>query len=269
MFLAACVQLSSHSDAEASLAQAEALVRRAAGHGAQLVVTPENTNFLGPHEEKVRRAEPLDGPTVSRLAELARALRIHLLVGSVNEAAEGETTRCHNTSVLLGPDGDRLGHYRKIHLFDVDVSDDVRFQESKTVAAGTEPVVVDTALGRIGLSICYDLRFPELYRALVARGAEILAVPSAFTATTGQAHWHALLRARAIENQAWVLAPGQVGHHDDRGLRHSYGHSLVVDPWGTVVAEAPDGPGLCLAEVDVSRVAQVRRAMPVAQHRVL
>lgn len=269
MFLAAAVQMTSTSDASASLELAETLIRRAASRGAQLVATPEATNFLGPHADKVRRAESLDGPTVSRLAELSRELGIHLLVGSINERAEGDPDRCHNTSVLLGPDGDRLGAYRKMHLFDVDHSDAVRFKESDTVVPGDRPVVVDTPLGRIGLSICYDLRFGELYRALTEAGAQILAVPSAFTATTGEAHWHPLLRARAIENQCYVIAPGQVGHHDDEGLRESYGHSLIVDPWGQVMATASSGPGLALAEIDLSRVAAVRRGMPVAQHRRL
>jgi len=269
MFLAAAVQLTSTSDAEANLQTAEALIRRAAGHGARLVVTPENTNFLGPHHDKVRRAEPLDGPTVSRLSALARELSIHLVVGSVNERAEGDAQRCHNTSVVLGPDGSLLGAYRKIHLFDVDVSDTVRFAESDTIAPGDGLVVVDTPLGRLGLSICYDLRFPELYRGLVERGAQILTIPSAFTLHTGKDHWRPLVRARAIETQAFVIAPGQVGHHDDAGLRQSWGHSLIVDPWGAVLAEAPDGPSLALAEIDLGRIESVRAGMPVARHRRL
>jgi predicted amidohydrolase len=205
---------------------------------------------------------------VSRLADLARNLKIHLLVGSVNEASE-DPNRCYNTSILLGPDGDILGKYRKIHLFDVDVSDDVRFKESDTIVPGREPVVVPTALGTIGLSICYDLRFPELYRALVDQGAQILAIPAAFTLTTGRDHWHAMMRARAIENQAWVIAPGQVGRHDDNGLRNSYGHSMIVSPWGHIVGMAPDGPNLALAEVDLAAVERFRTSIPVRQHRRL
>jgi predicted amidohydrolase len=267
-FLAAAVQLNSTSDEAGNWEAARSLIERAAGDGARLVATPENTNFLGPHEEKVRRAEPVGGPTTRRFADLARRLRIHLLLGSFNEAAT-EPGRCHNTSVLFDPEGEAVAVYRKIHLFDVDVSEDVRFTESATVAPGDRTVVAATALGKIGLSICYDLRFGELYRRLTADGAEILAVPSAFTATTGRAHWHPLLRARAIENQCWVIAPAQVGRHDDAGLRESYGHALVVDPWGQVAAEAPDGPGLALAEIDPARAAQVRRAIPVASHRRL
>ncbi|MEZ4241024.1 MAG: carbon-nitrogen hydrolase family protein [Myxococcota bacterium] len=266
--LAAAVQITSTSDAARNLAEAEALIRRAAGYGARFVATPENTDFLGPHAEKVRRAEPLDGPVCAHYAALARELGIHLLLGSFAERSEAPD-RCHNTSVLFGPDGARIAAYRKIHLFDVDVSSDVRFRESDTIAPGREPVVAETPFGTLGLSVCYDLRFPELYRALVDRGATVLCVPSAFTATTGQDHWLPLLRARAIETQCWVVAPGQVGRHDDGGLRHSYGHSAIVDPWGDVVAMAGAGPGLALAELDPERVAAVRRGMPVASHRRL
>jgi predicted amidohydrolase len=268
MTLAAVVQMTSTSDADANWASAADLVRKAAGYGAVLVATPENTNYLGPHDEKVRLAEELDGPTCSRFAELAADLGIHLLLGSFNERAT-DAARCHNTSVLFGPDGRRLAVYRKIHLFDVDVSPEVRFRESATVLAGDEVVTADTPLGRLGLSICYDLRFGELYRELTAAGAEILTVPSAFTATTGQDHWHVLLRARAIENQCWVLAPAQDGRHDDGGLRHSYGHSMIVDPWGKIVAMASAGPGVAVAEIDLQRVERTRRAIPVAGHRRL
>ena len=187
MSLAAVIQLRCTSDEQANLTQAEALVRRAAAHGAALIATPENTNFLGPHAEKVRRAEPLDGPTSARFADLAKTLGIHLLIGSLNEKSD-DPERCYNTSVLYGPDGTILGRYRKIHLFDVDVSPEVRFLESNTVVPGEEVVVVPTPIGTIGLSICYDLRFPRLYQALIAKGAQILTVPSAFTLTTGKDH---------------------------------------------------------------------------------
>jgi predicted amidohydrolase len=268
MFLAGVVQLNCTADQEANWAGAEALVRRAAGYGARLVATPENTNYLGPHGEKVRLAETLDGPTCSRFAELAGELEIHLLLGSFNERSD-DPQRCSNTSVLFGPDGSRLAVYRKIHLFDVDVSDKVRFLESETVKPGEKPVVVDTALGRIGLSICYDLRFAELYARLAAEGARILVVPSAFTLITGKDHWYSLVRARAIENQCYLLAPAQFGRHADEGLRESYGHAVIVDPWGQVVAAASDGPGLALAEVDLDRVEQIRQAIPVSKHRRL
>ena len=267
-FLAAVCQMTSTSDAGRNLAQAEALVREAAARGARWIGTPENTNFLGPHAEKVRRAEPLDGPTCARFAALARELRVHLLLGSFNERAP-EPGRCFNTSVLFGPAGDRLAVYRKIHLFDVDVPGGVTFRESDTVVPGSEVVVAETDVARFGLTICYDLRFGELYRALAERGAEVVAVPSAFTATTGRAHWEVLLRARAIETQAWVLAPAQVGRHDDGGLRESHGHAMIVDPWGAIAAECADGTGVAIAEVDLARVDSVRRAIPVAEHRRL
>ncbi len=267
-FLAAVLQLNSTSDAELNWRAARELTERAAAAGAGFVATPENTNFLGPHGEKVRRAEDLDGPTCERFAGLARKLGIHLLLGSFNERSS-DAGRCHNSSVLFGPDGERLAIYRKIHLFDVDLSRDVRFTESATVAPGEEPVVANTDLGRLGLTICYDIRFGELYRRLVELGAEILTVPSAFTLTTGRDHWHPLLRARAIESQCWLLAPAQWGRHDDEGLRESYGHAMIVDPWGHIVAMAPDGPGLALAEIDLDRVRRVRAAIPVADHRRL
>jgi len=261
-FLAAVIQLNSTSDEEANLERAEALVRRAASRGAMFVATPENTNYLGPHDEKVRRAQVLDGPVCSRFSELARELGIHLLLGSFNEKAD-DSRRCFNTSVLFGPRGDRLAAYRKIHLFDVDISPSTRFAESETIKAGEEVVVVPTDLVTVGLSICFDLRFSWLYQELRSRGAELIAVPSAFTATTGKDHWHALLRARAIETQSWIMAPAQVGRHDDQGLRESYGHALIIDPWGTIVADAGDTPGLAVAEIDLDRMRDVRRALPM------
>lgn len=267
MFLAAAVQMNATSDAARNLDQAEGLIRRAAAAGARLVVTPENTNLLGPHADKVRAAEALDGPTISRLAATAAATGVHLVVGSFNE--RGDDRRCFNTSVLIGPDGRLIASYRKIHLFDVDVNEDVRFLESDTVIPGDTPVVAETELGRIGLSICYDLRFPELYRRLVEMGAEILTIPAAFTLGTGKDHWEVLVRARAIEAQSYVIAAGQVGRHDDGGLRQSWGHSLIVDPWGAVVGQASDGPGVALATVDLAYVREVRRGIPLARHRRL
>lgn len=267
-FLAAVIQMTSTSDAEGNLAQADRLIRQAAARGAAFVATPENTNYLGPHAEKVRRAEPLEGPTPGCFSALARELGIHLLLGSFNERAP-DPARCYNTSVLFGPEGDRLAVYRKIHLFDVDVPGGVAFRESDTVAPGEELVTAATSLGVFGLTICYDLRFGELYRALVARRAEILLIPSAFTATTGKAHWETLVRARAIESQAFVVAPGQQGRHDDGGLRESHGQSMIVDPWGVVLTQAPEGPGIALAEIDLERLRRVRAAIPVGEHRRL
>lgn len=274
MFLAAAVQLSCTTDVEKNLDTTERLIRRAARLGASLVVTPENTPFLGPQFHKIALAEPIDGPTLTRMGALAGELGIHLVVGSVAEQrvlTEGmvDPQHCYNTSVLFGPTGDRLAVYRKIHLFDVDVPAGPSFRESDAVVPGSEVVVAPTSLGKLGMSVCYDLRFPELYRALADKGADILLVPSAFTLTTGKDHWHPLLRARAIETQCWVIAPGQWGRHDAEGKRESYGHSLIVDPWGAVVADKGHGEGLALAEIDPARTAQVRAAIPVRNHRRL
>ena len=269
MFTAACIQIRASSDINRNLRVTEALIRRAAAMGCALVATPEATTYLGPHSRKIQIAEPVDGPTHRRLGALAAELGIHLLIGSVAERAEDDTSRCHNTSLLFGPDGALLSSYRKMHLFDVDIPGGVRFSESATCAPGSEPVVAHTALGSLGLTICYDLRFPELYRTLVDQGATMLAVPSAFTLMTGKDHRHALLRARAIETQCYVLAPGQWGAHDDNGLRRSYGHSVIIDPWGVVIGQCSDGEGLCVAEIDLETVASVRRAMPLMDHRRL
>lgn len=267
-FLVATVQLTSTSDEERNWEEARAFVRQAAARDARLVVTPENTNFLGPHEEKVRRAEPLDGKTCERFSELARECELFLLLGSFNERSD-EAGRCYNTSVLFGPGGERLAVYRKIHLFDIDLSQDVRFFESATIKPGEEVAVAACDLGTIGLSICYDLRFPELYRKLTEAGAEIVCIPSAFTWTTGKDHWELLLRARAVETQSFVVAAAQCGRHDDRGLRRSWGHSAIIDPWGDVLAMAGEEPGVLIAQIDPARMVEVRRAMPIAKHRRL
>ena len=272
MFLAACVQMSSDTHVEANLQRAEGYIRRAAHHGASLIVTPENTALLGPQFHKVELAEPLHGQTASFFSALADELNIHLLIGSIAEQkfdqnGKLDTQRCYNTSILFGPNGDLIAHYRKIHLFDVDVPGGLTINESDSICPGDDLVVAETDLGRIGLSICYDLRFPEMYRALVDQGAELLAVPSAFTLTTGKDHWHTLLRARAIECQSWVLAPGQWGQHDAKGMRQSYGHSVIIDPWGHVVADKGHGEGICYAEVDLDRVKKVRQSIPLSKHR--
>ena len=267
-FLAAVCQMRSTSDAEANARQAEALIREAAGRGATFIATPENTNYLGPHRDKVRLAEALDGPTCRLFSSLSAELSVDLLLGSFNERSDSPE-RCFNTSVLFGRTGERLAVYRKLHLFDVEIPGGVSFRESDTVQPGTEVVTVDSSSGRMGLSICYDLRFGELYRELVSRGAELMTVPSAFTATTGRAHWETLLRARAIESQAFVIAPGQWGRHDDGGLKESWGHSLIVDPWGGIVAQLADGTGVAIAEIDLSQVARGRASIPMASHRRL
>ena len=260
---AAVVQMTSTTDVEHNLATAEELVTRAAGQGARLVTLPENFAFLRSEGQPVPDAQPLDGPWVQRMAELARRHAITLLLGSLPERVEGDS-RVRNTSVLLGPDGATLAAYRKVHLFDIDLPGMEHLKESRSVAPGSEVVVADTPAGRLGLSICYDLRFPELYRALAQRGARVLCVPSAFTERTGKAHWEVLLRARAIENLAYVLAPAQVGHHG--GGRASHGQAMIVDPWGTVLAQVPDGEGVALAELDFARLERLRRELPALSH---
>ncbi|MCE9666287.1 carbon-nitrogen hydrolase family protein [Myxococcus stipitatus] len=266
MHLIAAAQMVSTADKAHNVEAATRLVRRAAELGARLVGLPENFSWMGPEPERPAAAETLEGPTLSRMAQLARELRVTLLAGSVLEAG-APGGRLYNTSVLFGPDGARLATYRKMHLFDVDVGDGATYQESAAVAPGTEVVAAQTEVGRLGLSVCYDVRFPELYRRLSRDGATLLAVPAAFTLMTGKDHWEVLLRARAIENQAYVLAPAQGGRHSAN--RQTYGHSMVVDPWGLVTARASEGEGLAVAPVDPEMQARVRRNLPCLQHRRL
>ena len=258
-FRVAAVQMTSTEDVARNLARAETSIRAAVEAGADLVALPENFAFLRYEGSPITLREPLDGEVVGTMRRLARELRRHLLLGSIPEHVPGQK-RIFNTSVLIGPDGKLLATYRKLHLFDIDIPDGVSFQESKTVRPGAEPVVVDTALGRLGLSICYDLRFPELYRHLALAGAQVLFVPSAFTAFTGPAHWLPLLRARAIENLCWVVAPAQVGRHNEH--RHSHGETVIIDPWGKVVARLPRRRGFVDAEIDLGEVKRVRRGLP-------
>ena len=273
-FLAACIQLRSTESVEESLDRAEQLIRRAAAHGAALIATPENTPFLGSSFHNRALAEREDGPIATRLAALAEELSVHLLIGSIaeiayDEAGQADPVRCHNSSLFFSPEGALLAKYRKLHLFDVDVAGGPQLKESEKIVAGDRVVTIETPLAKIGLSICYDLRFPELYRALRDEGAELICVPSAFTLMTGKDHWHPLLRARAIETQSYVLAPGQWGRHDRAGKRESYGHSLIVDPWGTVIADQGAGEGISLAEIDLERVRSARASIPVSEHRRL
>ena len=209
---AAAIQMTSTADVERNVHNAERLVRRAAAAGARLVALPENFAYLHSEGHKLLYKTSVDGDLVGTMAGLARELRVHLLLGSIPERIP-RSRRSHNTSVLIGPRGDVLAVYRKLHLFDVNIRGGVSLRESRYIAPGKHPVLVETALGRLGLSVCYDLRFPELYRWLALRGAEVLLVPAAFTAYTGPHHWLPLLRARAIENQCWVVAPAQVGRH--------------------------------------------------------
>ncbi len=259
---AAVVQLNSTADKARNLETAERLVREAAGRGAELVALPEKWNLLAGGERLVAGAEPLDGPSLGAARSWARELGIHLLAGSIAERGAGE--RSFNTSVLIGPDGEDLAAYRKIHMFDVDV-DGVAYRESDHEEPGEEIVTASLGDLTLGLSVCYDLRFPELYRILAVRGARLLAVPSAFTRTTGRDHWEPLLRARAIENQAFVLAPNQVGEAPPNFV--SGGRSMIVDPWGLVLAGAPDGECAVLADLDLGAQERMREELPSLANR--
>jgi deaminated glutathione amidase len=265
MLIAAC-QMNSGPKKSDNIEQALALVRKARRRGAEFVALPENVFFMGPEADRHANAEPLDGPSFKAFATLAAELKITVLLGSGLEAG-APNGKLYNTSVLYSPDGVMLAVYRKIHLFDVEVGDGQKYFESEAVAAGADIVTAQTPVGCVGLSVCYDLRFPELYRTLVSKGATLLTVPSAFTLMTGKDHWEVLLRARAIENQCYVVAPAQQGKHGPTRL--TYGHSLIVDPWGLVVARASEGVGLAMAEVDMSLLQRYRQEFPALQHRKL
>lgn len=255
---AAAIQLNSTTDVDRNLATAERLVDAAAAAGAELVVLPEKWSALGPGEVLVRLAEPLDGPIVTAAREWARRLGITLLAGSVGERIEG-SERIANTSLLIAPDGEIEATYRKIHMFDVDVGG-VSYRESEHERAGEEVVVASAAGTDLGMTICYDLRFPELFRILALRGARVITVPSAFTATTGRDHWEVLLRARAIEDQLFVVAANQFGTAPPSFS--SWGHSMIVDPWGRVLDVLADGEGHAIADLDLGEVERVRARVP-------
>jgi len=265
-FLAAAVQLCATDDKAANFARAARLARTAAERGATLIVLPEVWSWRGPRDQEISAAEPVPGPTTDRLAALAAELRVYLVGGSVLESAAG-AAKAFNTCTVFDPRGTLLATYRKIHLFDVDIPGHVSVRESDTRARGAEPVTVATPLGVLGLSVCYDLRFPELYRRLGAGGAEIVCVPSAFTFPTGAHHWEILLRARAIENQVYVVAPNQIGRGASGVM--DYGHSLIVDPWGTPIARAPNEETVIVAEIDREYLTRVRRELPCLEHRIL
>ena len=264
----AVVQLNSTVEVEGNLARARTLVEEAAGRGARLVALPEHFAYLCPEERHPPSAQPLEGPLVQEFGHLARKWKISLLMGSFPEIIPHEE-RLYNTSVLLGPEGQILAVYRKMHLFDVNLPQGPTFQESRFIQPGKDLAVAALPGTHFtaGLAICYDLRFPELFRALAAGGADLIFLPAAFTLATGRDHWEVLVRARAIENQAYILAPAQYGQHSPG--RRSYGRSLIVDPWGTVLAQAPDGEGAIYARLDHQRLTRLRREMPCLKHRRL
>jgi len=259
----ALVQLDATGDVEANLGRATDLAAEAASGGARLVLLPEYLHFRGGDDGFIASARPIPGPYTDAFADVARRHDVWILAGSVAETS-GEDARAYNTSTLIAPDGSIAARYRKIHLFDVAVDHGPVDTESARVAPGDESVVAEVDGVRIGLSVCYDLRFPELYRTLALRGAEVFAVPSNFTERTGRDHWEVLLRARAIENGAWVVAPGQSGGPPGQP---AYGRSMIIDPWGTVVAQASDGVGIIRADVETDRVAAVRRQIPSLANR--
>jgi deaminated glutathione amidase len=275
----AAIQLTSTDDVTKNLDTCTRLCAEAAASGAKLIGLPENFAYLGSdRDHRLSLAERVGsdgsgpGPILTAMRRAAKEAGAWLLLGGFPEMghtpiAAGALQRIRNTSILLSPDGDVTAVYRKIHLFDVDVPGGLRFRESEAIEPGADVVVAETPWGGLGLTICYDLRFPELYRAIAARGARVCAVPAAFTLETGKDHWHVLLRARAIENQMFVFAPAQLGHHG--GQRRSYGHALVVDPWGVVIAECGDHEGFALATLDFDYQDQVRRNLPCLSHRQL
>ena len=264
----AVVQLCSTDDLAANLRAAEQGVREAAATGARFVALPEMWPYLRREGGDYPHAQSVDGEILGRVRGFARELGLRILAGSIAERAPGEE-RIYNTSALISPRGEIEAVYRKIHLFDVELGADGggSFRESTRVAPGKDVVVAPTEHGGVGLSICYDLRFPELYRAMSARDASFLCVPSAFTPHTGKDHWEVLLRARAIENLAFVIAPAQCGRHSPE--RASHGRSLIVDPWGIVLAQLGDRPGVAVADCDLEEQARMRRRLPALEHRRL
>lgn len=269
--VAAAVQMNSHADVAQNLARADALVAEAAQRGARMIVFPENFAFMGGEDdERLRVAENLDGTNPGLIRQFletnAKKFGVWIIAGGLPEASV-DAGRVHNTCAVVAPDGSVTARYRKIHMFDVEVGDGQRYRESASCAPGDKPVLAEVAGVNVGLSICYDLRFPELYRTLVDLGAEALVVPAAFTLATGKDHWHVLLRARAIESQCYVIAAAQWGAHP-KG-RRTFGKSCIIDPWGEVIAQASEGEGIALATLDPAYLKHVRASLPSLEHRRL
>lgn len=264
---ASAIQLNSQPDVAKSLSDAKSLVEKAAEQGAELICLPENFAFLGDEREKFERAKEIAKAVEDQLPEWAERLGVSILGGGY-PASAGEG-KIFNRSILILPDGSVAASYNKIHLFDVEVSQEETYRESATVQGGEPEAFVfeNDHLPAIGFSICYDVRFPELYRSLVDKGAKILTVPSAFTRPTGEAHWEVLLRARAIENSAFVIAPAQTGQHGKK--RETYGHSMIIDPWGRVMADLEKDTGCITVEIDLGILADIRQKLPSIEHRKL
>ena len=263
-FRAACVQLRSSDDVNDNVRAASALIREAKAQGAAFIATPENTTLMAPDggAKLAQSFSESHDPALPKFAALAEELGVWLLIGSL--AIKVSDTKTANRSFLIDPKGRITARYDKIHLFDVDLPSGEKYRESNTVAGGDTAVLADTPWGKLGLSICYDMRFPQLYRALAKKGAFALTAPSAFTETTGKAHWHVLLRARAIENGAFVIAPAQGGLHANG--RKTYGHSLIIAPWGEILAEAGVDPCVIVADIDPEASKDARTRIPNLQH---
>lgn len=263
-FTAACIQLRSTGDVAENIRTTSALVREAAGRGARFIATPENTNIMA-QDNRAKLAATFDethDPSLPAFSALAAQLNVWLLIGSLH--IKVSETKTANRSFLFAPDGSIRARYDKIHLFDVTVADGESYRESTQVEGGHRAVLANTEFGPMGITVCYDLRFPQLYRRLAHKGAFAFTIPSSFTVPTGEAHWHVLMRARAIENGAFVIAPAQGGLHANG--RKTYGHSLIVGPWGEVLAEAGTEPGVITAEIDPRQSLQARARIPSLQH---
>ncbi|MEO1662601.1 MAG: carbon-nitrogen hydrolase family protein [Pseudomonadota bacterium] len=263
---AACIQMRSAAEIAPNIMAATDLISAAAADGATFIATPEMTNLLDirPGQASSKITAEQDDEALKTLSDLAHRLEISLLIGSLAVALPDED-RFANRSYLIGPDGAIAARYDKIHIFDVEIGDGQAYRESKAYRPGQTATLADIAIGRVGMTICYDVRFPHLYRALGQAGAELITIPAAFTRVTGEAHWHVLVRARAIETGCFVLAPAQGGHHEDG--RETFGHSMIVSPWGEILAEANhDQPGYILADLDLAEVAKARARIPALQN---
>jgi deaminated glutathione amidase len=262
----ACVQLTTINDMAKNIAMTEELVREAAGRGAKFVATPENCFYMRAFDCDDVPLYPMEShPALLRMSELARTLDIWLLIGSVFiPVREGCSKKWYNRSVLFNPMGENIAHYDKIHLFDACFGENKYYRESARIQAGDQVMTAMTPWGKLGMTICYDVRFPHLYRTLAKDGVDILAIPASFARVTGEAHWHILLRARAIENGAFVIAPAQCGTHP--GEKQTFGHAMIVNPWGEIIAEAGDEPCVIMAELDLDMVQKVRTNLPTLQH---
>ncbi|MGV0027336.1 carbon-nitrogen hydrolase family protein [Phormidesmis priestleyi] len=265
-YLAAAIQMNSLPDLHQNLAQAEELIDLAVRRGAELVGLPENFSFLGDEQAKLAQSEEIAQESEKFLKTMAQRFQVTILGGGYPVPVGNG--KVYNTALLVAPNGQEIARYEKVHLFDVNLPDGNTYRESSMVVAGLKmpPVYPTKELGNIGLSVCYDVRFPEVYRQLSQMGAEVLLVPAAFTAHTGKDHWQVLLQARAIENTCYVIAPAQTGRHNP--IRQSHGHAMIVDPWGVILADAGDTPGVAIAAIEPARLEQVRRQMPSLQHRV-